>query len=138
MSSEGILYIATGATHRAEAAASARAGRAHAGGRPIAIMTDDVEAAEAMGCFDRCLPHPDPRHSYRDKIPGLLDLPFERTLFLDSDARPTARLDGLFALLDHHDLAAAQAPVRIPVGWRRSHFQITFRCFSYMVNISLR
>ena len=118
MSSEGILFIATGATHRAEAAASARAGRAHAGGRPIAIMTDDVEAAEAMGCFDRCLPHPDPRHSYRDKIPGLLDLPFDRTLFLDSDARPTARLDGLFALLDHHDLAAAQAPVRIPAGWR--------------------
>ena len=118
MSSEGILFIATGATHRAEAAASARAGRAHAGGRPIAIMTDDVEAAEAMGCFDRCLPHPDPRRSYRDKIPGLLDLPFDRTLFLDSDARPTARLDGLFALLDHHDLAAAQAPVRIPAGWR--------------------
>ena len=118
MSSEGILFIATGATHRAEAAVSARAGRAHAGGRPIAIMTDDVEAAEAMGCFDRCLPHPDPRRSYRDKIPGLLDLPFERTLFLDSDARPTARLDGLFALLDHHDLAAAQAPVRIPAGWR--------------------
>ena len=118
MSSEGILFVATGETHRDEAATSARAARAHAGGRPIAIMTDDVEAAEAMGCFDRCLPHPDPRRSYRDKIPGLLDPPFDRTLFLDSDARPTARLDGLFALLDHHDLAAAQAPVRIPAGWR--------------------
>lgn len=118
MSSEGILFIATGATHRAEAAASARAARVHAGDRPIAIMTDDVEAAEAMGCFDRCLPHPDPRRSYRDKIPGLLELPFDRTLFLDSDARPTSSLDGLFALLDHHDLAAAQAPVRIPTGWR--------------------
>ena len=118
MSSEGILYVATGPSHLEEATTSARAGRPHAGGRPIAIMTDDRAAAEATGVFDLCLEHPDPRHSYRDKIPGLAALPFDRTLFLDSDARLVARVDGVFALLENHDLAAAHAPVRIPAGWQ--------------------
>jgi hypothetical protein len=115
--SEGLLFVATGKRCLGEAAAAARASRPHLGERPITIVTDDVEAARGMGCFDDCVAHADPRHSYRDKIPGLLDLPYERTLFLDSDARLIAPADGLFALLDHHDFAAAHAPVRIPAGW---------------------
>ena len=114
---EGLLFMAIGPRYLEEAAASARASRVHLSGRPIAVVTDEVEAAQEAGCFDLCLPHPGPRHGYRDKIPGLLEPPFERTLFLDSDARLTAAADGLFALLEHHDLAAAHAPVRIPSGW---------------------
>ena len=114
---EGLLFVATGRAYVDEAVASARASRPHLAGRPIAIVTDELDAALEAGCFDHCLPHPDPRHDYRDKIPGMLDLPFERALFLDSDARLTAAADGLFALLAHHDFAAAHAPVRIPPGW---------------------
>jgi hypothetical protein len=114
---EGMLFVATGQPYLEEAVASARASRPHLSGRPIAIVTDEVEAARDAACFDLCLPHPDPRHTYRDKIPGLCDLPFERTLFLDSDARLIAAADGLFSLLEHHDFAAAHAPVRIPPGW---------------------
>ena len=114
---EGILYVATGVRYLEEAAQNARAGRSHVGGRPIAVMTDDVEAARELGCFDLCLPHPDPRRSYRDKIPPLIDPPFERTLFLDTDARIIAAVDELFAMVEYQDLLAAHAPVRCPSGW---------------------
>lgn len=114
---EGLLFVATGATYVAEAVENARASRAHAGERPIALMTDDVETARRSGVFDLVLPHPDARGSYRDKIPALLDPPFDRTLYLDSDARLIARVDDLFRLLASHDVAAAHAPVRIPAGW---------------------
>lgn len=117
MSVEGLLYIATGTQYLEEAATNTRAGRPHVGSRPIAVITDDVESAEHMQCFDACFTHPDPRRSFRDKIPALLDLPFERTIFLDSDARIIAPVDGMFSLLDNQDAAAAHAPVRIPSGW---------------------
>ena len=42
MSDEGIVFVATGARFIEEAAANARAARPHLGGRPIAIVTDDV------------------------------------------------------------------------------------------------
>lgn len=114
---EGLLYVATGAGFLAEAVASARASRVHLGGKPIAIVTDDVAAALASKAFDRVLPHPDPHRSYRDKIAPLLHPPFRCTLFLDTDARLLAPVDDLFALLQQHQLAAAHAPVRRPGGW---------------------
>ncbi len=126
MSDEGIVFVATGARFIEEAAANARAARPHLGGRPIAIVTDDVAAARSAGCFDRQLPHPDPRRSYRDKIPALLDPPFERTLYLDADARPISRMDGLFRLLGPHQFAAAHAPVRLPAGWADGEVPETF------------
>jgi hypothetical protein len=114
---EGLLFVATGEAFLAEAMAAARASRPHLGGRPIALCTDDPAAASASGAFDRVLPHPEPRRSYRDKIAPLGALPFRRTLFLDTDARLLAPVDSLFALLDQHQLAAAHAPVRRPDGW---------------------
>lgn len=126
MSTEGLLYVATGDRYLAEAVVGAKSSRPHLGGRPIAIMTDDLDAAEATSAFDLCLPHPDPRGGYRDKIPGLIDLPFDRTLFLDSDARIIDSVDALFPLLEHHDLAAAQSPVRLPHGWRDDRVPPTF------------
>jgi hypothetical protein len=118
MAREGVLFVATGPAHLAEAIASARASWEHLAGRPIALAGDDPAAAIASGAFDRVLPHPQPRRSYRDKIPPMLALPFDRTLFLDTDARLTASADPLFATLGRAHLAAAHAPVRIPAGWR--------------------
>ncbi len=117
MNEEGILYVATGTRYLEEAAENARAGRPHLGNRPITVMTDDLDTAEALECFDHCVPHPDPHRSFRDKIPALLELPFDRTLFLDTDARIVAPIGDLFTRLEHEDLLAAHAPVRIPSGW---------------------
>lgn len=118
---EGVLFVATGDRYIEEAAESANASRPRLGRRPIAISTDDPALAERTGAFDRVLAHAEARRDFRDKIPPLCDPPFERTLFLDSDARviaPSPELvDDLFRLLDHHDLAAAHAPVRRPPSW---------------------
>lgn len=114
---EGLLYVATGASFLAEAAASARASRRYLSGRPMAIVTDLPAEARALDLFDQVLAHPDPRRSYRDKIAPLLRLPFARTLFLDTDARLTAPVHPLFSALGRAHLAAAHAPVRRPDGW---------------------
>ena len=117
-SPKGILYIATGERHCQEAVANALASRLHASECPIVLTTDCVAAAESSGAFDRVFSHPNPKHGYRDKISGMLQLPFAQTLFLDSDARLTAPVEALFAAQGCADPAAVQAPVRLPVGWR--------------------
>ena len=117
-SSEGILFIATGDLHRREALESASISRHWSGGRPIFLITDSLLEARAAGVFDKVLLHPQPVQGYRDKIVALQDLPFQQTLFLDSDARLTASVEPLFQAKGNADLAAVQAPVRLPEGWR--------------------
>ena len=116
--SHGILYIATGERHCSEALANAQASRAFAANLPIQLITDRLQDARETGVFDTVLPHPDPRFGFRDKIAPMLRLPFAQTLFLDSDARLTAPVEALFQAQGGADLAAVQAPVRLPAGWR--------------------
>jgi len=49
-----------------------------------------------------------------DKILPLLDSPFNRTVFLDTDTQVCSEFFELFDLLDRFDLAVAHAPWRIP------------------------
>jgi len=123
---QGLLYVATGPTYLEEAAASALASRPFLEGHQVVVITDCLEEARQLRVFDQVLPHPDPRRSYRDKIQPLLQLPFARTLFLDSDARLTAPVHDLFAALGRAHLAAAHAPVRRPSGWWDSHVPTLF------------
>ena len=114
---EGILFIATGEKHVHEAVENARASAVHACGRRFVLITDRVQEVSDADVFDQVLAHPDPVGGYRDKIGPLQTLPFQRTLFLDSDARLTAPVDVLFEALGTADLAAVHAPVRHPPGW---------------------
>ena len=116
--SEGLLFIATGDRHRREALANAVASRQWAGDRPIVLITDAVSEIEASGVFDQVLTHSQPVQGYRDKIAAMVHLPFAQTLFLDSDAQLTAPVESLFQAQGCADLAAVQAPVRLPMGWR--------------------
>ena len=116
--SEGLLFIATGDRHRREALANAVASRQWAGDRPIVLITDAVSEIEASGVFDQVLTHSQPVQGYRDKIAAMVHLPFAKTLFLDSDAQLTAPVESLFQAQGCADLAAVQAPVRLPMGWR--------------------
>ena len=107
---EGLLMIATGARHLQEALEAAAHCRPWLGGRPLLLITDEP-TAELEG-FDYVASHPCPVGSYRDKIAPLGVLPFERCLFLDTDACLIADVDDLFALLEVFDVAACHAPVR--------------------------
>ncbi len=114
---EGVLYVATGDFHLSEAIENAAASRSFLADRPIILVTDQVDRAQSTEVFDWVCPHPDPIGGYRDKILPLDQLPFRRTLYLDSDARLIAPVDFLFAAMGKAHLAAAHAPVRIPSGW---------------------
>ena len=110
----GILYVATGQQYLSEAFTSAQISRATTS-LPIAICTDlDVDLKNSP--FDFCFKHPCPKYSYRDKIPPLINPPFLRTLYLDTDAF-VVQNSFLFNVENSFtpDLCAVRAPVRIPL-----------------------
>lgn len=116
MNEEGLLFIATGAQHRQEACHVVQNCRRHLKGRPVALITD-APAAVPHGLFDQVLGHPDPHHSYRDKIQPLIHPPFQRTLYLDTDAELIHPVCDLFAMLKSLEVLACHAPVRFH-GWK--------------------
>ena len=113
----GVLYCATGERYIAEALSSARSlGRWWKGqclvtcdhlpnNVPTALEAKTQEPEQI--CFRCVAPSGNP---YADKIRTIIDSPFERTIYLDSDTYVAANLDSLFALLDRYDIAAAHAP----------------------------
>lgn len=117
---KGILFVATGHKCCLEAIVNAKRSLRCDDDVPIAIQTDEVQQAKESGIFDLVLPFEAPRHSYRDKVVGLGNLPYSKTLFLDSDACLIGSSRPLFELLRGGDIAAVQAPVRHPPGWSDS------------------
>jgi hypothetical protein len=104
----GFLYSATGTKHVREALHAAQSVRRLHPEAGCIIYTSEEDIAEhgtqLRETFTQVLPHPDPRRDFRDKIPPLIDSPFERTLFLDSDTELLMRVDDLFDLLTHYEL----------------------------------
>lgn len=122
MSSQGILYIATGAPYLEEARKSARSVRRHHADIQIAIATDqdvgpDADFDVVLPVCNQSIPNQEDRYltldrvAYYRKIRPLLDSPFEKTLFLDSDTYVAAPLEELFVLLDQFDLLVTPAHV---------------------------
>jgi lipopolysaccharide biosynthesis glycosyltransferase len=118
---KGILYVATGAKYLAEARVSARSVKLLHPSLSICLVTDQhIQPDED---FDLVQPAPSfnkevsekflARDSvaYYRKISPLLDSPFEKTIFLDSDTFVGAPLDDLFTLLDSFDLLVTPAHV---------------------------
>lgn len=77
---------------------------------PILLCTDQV--LEPGGEFDLVRMIASPRHFFRDKIAPLMETPFERTLFLDTDTFVCSPVADAFEILDRYDLALAHAPLR--------------------------
>lgn len=114
--SQGVCYVATGKKHRVEAIFNMSASTQFMQGRPSCLITDEPSSVP-RGIFSQVLKHSSPVFGYRDKISGLIDLPFKFTLFLDSDARLVHNISDIFNSCLNTDLAAAFAPVRHPPGW---------------------
>ncbi len=113
----GIFYIATGERCCSEAFLNAQRSRQANPYLPITIKTDSPNHPDLASVFDSVVIFSNPNHSYRDKVSGLSSLPYEETLFLDSDACLIGSAADLFEMLEGSDLAAAHAPVRHPPGW---------------------
>jgi hypothetical protein len=104
----GIMYSAFGERYIAEAARAARSSLRHndvphlifAGGE----VRDAPPGVTVVG-FDPISSAP-----FVDRIANMRRSPFERTLYLDTDTFVVEEMVGVFELLDHYDLALAQAP----------------------------
>lgn len=77
----GIIYVATGSTYICEAVRSARDMMPEV---PLAIWVDD-EGDLPRGLFDQTSIIAETTFSYIDKIGPLVETPFKKTLFLDTD-----------------------------------------------------
>ncbi len=106
----GFLYVATGDRFIAEAAESAISLRRWMPDSPIILHADRQPPAGAP--FDRVIALENPQHFFIDKIKPLLETPFERTVFLDTDTRVCAEVSDLFTVLDRFDIAVSHAPLR--------------------------
>ena len=104
----GVIYIASGAFHRAAAAKSARTVRQTNPWLAIDLYTDDTAAQGEP--FDRIVTFGEGHR--RSKIDWLPHTRFPRTLYLDSDTRVVADLKAMFELLTRFDLAIAHAHAR--------------------------
>jgi len=100
----GVLYIATGDELRSEAAESAER-VSELTDLPITIVTDQKPESTV---FDRVSIVRDPTYSLRDKVMNMR-LPYDRTLFLDTDTYLCDAQAGydLLEMLDEYDIAAA-------------------------------
>ena len=108
---EGILIIATGEKYRKEAIKNVQLIRPKLNGRPITLVTDEPHKIPP-NLFEKIKKHPDISYSYRDKIPPLMELPYARTIFLDTDLELLQPIDDLFQILRALDVIGCHAPVR--------------------------
>ena len=104
---DGILYTAIGQSYLEEALQSARSSLRF-NPVPHLICTDQpLQAPEDRVQTRHWHPSGNP---YADKIRCMIESPFQRTLYLDSDTYVLAPTVELFALLDRFDVAACHAP----------------------------
>ncbi len=108
---EGVLLIATGDRHIEEAIQAVSRIKFHLQNRPISLVTDQPNSIP-LGIFEAVYTHPNPTISYRDKIPPLIDLPYARTLFLDTDVELLTPINDLYEILKEMDVVGCHAPVR--------------------------
>lgn len=109
MSSEGVIYVATGDDFIEEAKLSARQLKSVV---PSVNATLFCDQAEVNGAFDYVKKIPNPKHDYYDKIRQMQETPYDKTIYFDTDIYPTSDFRDLFELLDAFEIGAAHDPTQ--------------------------
>lgn len=111
MTSQGILFVATGKRYIRAAVQAARSVPKFSPGLPVHLFADyrqhgfDFDSDPAPFTSVGNIPEP----HRRSKIDYLPLTPFERTLYLDTDTALNADIRDLFQILDRFDLALCHA-----------------------------
>lgn len=100
---EGILYIASGGEYIDEARRSAESVKRYTD-LPVTIVSDRPLSEP---CFDTVIEEDDFCYHYGDSVLQIPELPYDRTLLLDTDTVICDELDDLFALANEFDIAVA-------------------------------
>jgi len=100
----GFLYVAVGQRYREEVVRSIESLRAHGNHEPIAVFTDGH-----LGDLPGVIINPirSSGYGWLDKVIGISQTPFERTVYLDTDTIVVDKVGELFDLTDRFDIAAA-------------------------------
>lgn len=107
---KGVIFVASGKKFEQEVLQAARSVKQNMPELPIALFTDNGDYSNDL--FQKIFKIPNPRYNFADKIYPILNSPFEKTLYLDTDTWICDRLDDVFEVLDTYDIALAHAPVR--------------------------
>jgi hypothetical protein len=105
----GVIYVATGQKHFAEALRSAKSVQRMMPGFPMAIFTDQ---APPDGLFERVIKVEGGGLGRPAKIRAMANSPYEETLFLDSDTYMCQPCEDVFWPLARYDLAVVHEVYR--------------------------
>lgn len=113
MQERGIVYVATGRKFVAEAMISVASAKKQMPDVSISLFTDlqDIVSNPPKG-IDYAFLLKNVNNSCRDKIKPLVDAPYEKALFLDTDTYVCEPVYDVFEMLDRFDIALSQAPNR--------------------------
>lgn len=106
---KGVVYVATGESYCKEAIKSAGSLKKYMPNLPITLFTDNKNTSPY---FNNQVLLTSPTHTIGDKIYGICNSPYEKTLYLDTDTYICDDLSDIFSLLKMFDLAATRAPMR--------------------------
>lgn len=109
----GVIFCAGGKVRYInEARFAAHSVKKHMPGLPIALFTD--QPVKKGREFDLVFESPDYDHPQKLKMHGMLNSPFERTLYLDSDTLTRGDFTELFAMLDFYEIGITH---RVKCQW---------------------
>lgn len=101
----GFLYIATDKEYLNEAKYSASQLRKHHDDPNIAVITNEDLNTDV---FDDVVMPNDSGEGFGVKVYNLHKLPYDRTIYLDTDTYVTDDISGLFSLLDRYDVCCVR------------------------------
>lgn len=107
----GVIYVASGKRYVDEAANSANSLKKEMPGIPVHLHSD---LSNVPNVFDRNFRLTECRYNCYDKVPPLLNSPFRKTLFLDTDTYVSGSLEEIDILLDRYDLLVCHTAFRDP------------------------
>lgn len=106
----GVLLVASGQRYIEAAVATAENLKQHMPDIPVVLFTGDPGSV-ASPSINQVIGIENP-HS-RSKVECLVQTPFDRTLYIDTDVRIVADISGVFQVLERFDMALGHAHARM-------------------------
>ena len=108
MSTKGIVLISSGKQYSEEACRAAKQSKKYMPGIPVTLFTDTPVQCHAIDQFELI----ESKGPYANKLYFAGRSPYERTLYLDTDAYVVADVSEVFDMLDRFDFLACHSPYR--------------------------
>lgn len=119
----GVMYVATGKRYVDEAIQSVRSLQKKMPNIPTVLFTDKPDLVEeGIFTYKRILENP--IYTQGDKITPMIDQPFEKTIFIDSDTYIAESFEDVFEILGKYDLAITHE-----AGRQKNHVPECPECF---------